>query len=323
MNDEGPQTLIEAVKHFADLTLCHKLMVNLKWPDGKIVCPKCGGDKIGMIATRSLLRCNTKGCRKQFSAKVGTIFEDSPLGLDKWFVAVWCIANAKNGISSCELARALGVRQPTAWFMLHRVRLAMNTPSGRKFHNVVESDETYIGGAAANMHKAKREKVIKGRGGVGKVIVQGLLERGNKDDVSQVKATVVPNVEQITLMGELMRHVEPNTFVCTVSSLSYANLAARYVHEFVDHSVQYVRGKVHTNGLENFWSLLKRMIRGTYVSVAPFHLQRYLDEEVWRYNQRKLNDGRQFALAMKGTIGKRITYRLLCAVGDAGFMGIE
>jgi transposase-like protein len=191
MNDEGPQTLIEAVRHFTDPQICHDYMVNLKWPDGKIVCPHCGGDKIGQIKTRRLMRCKAKECRKQFSAKVGTIFEDSPLGLDKWFVAVWCIANAKNGISSCELARALGIRQPSAWFMLHRIRLAMGgTPTGRKLHDVVESDESYFGGKAANMHANKREKVIQGRGGVGKVIVQGILERGG-----DVRAKVIPNTE--------------------------------------------------------------------------------------------------------------------------------
>lgn len=323
MNDEGPQTLIEAVRHFSDPQICYQLMVNLKWPDGKIVCPKCGGDKIGMIATRCLLHCNAKGCRKQFSAKVGTIFEASPLGLDKWFVAVWAIANAKNGISSCELARALGVRQPTAWFMLHRVRLAMQTPTIRKMKDVVESDETFIGGASANMHAEKRERVIQGRGAVGKTIVHGVLERGTGDDPSQVRAKVIPNTEQVTLMGELLRNVERETVVCTDSSTSYANIADRYIHQFIDHSVKYVEGKIHTNGLENFWSLVKRMIRGTYVHVAAFHLDRYLDEECWRFNWRKLNDGRRFNVVMQGVLGKRITYRMLCAIGDAGFMGIK
>lgn len=323
MNSEGPQTLIEAVTHFDDAGACHAYMVNLKWPDGKIVCPKCGGDKIGNIASRCMLQCKTKGCRKQFSAKVGTIFEDSPLPLSSWFVAVWCIANAKNGISSCELARALGVRQPTAWFMLHRIRLAMGgTPTGRKFRDVVESDETYVGGKAANMHSARRERVITGRGGIGKTIVHGLLERGSDDEPSQVRAAVIPNTEQVTIMSRILRNVEADSIVCTDSALSYTNLADRYIHYMIDHSVRYVSGKVHTNGIENFWSLVKRMIRGTYVHVAPFHLDRYLDEEVWRFNKRKLNDGRRFNTVMKEVVGKRITYRVLCAIDDAGFMGI-
>lgn len=323
MNEEGPQTLIEAVKHFADLTVCHKYMVKLKWPDGKITCPKCAGDKVGLIASRCKFQCKAKGCRAQFSAKTGTIFEDSPLGLDKWFIAIWCVINAKNGVSSYEIHRALGVTQKTAWFMDHRIRLAMKGGTFRKLHDVVESDETFIGGLAANMHKAKREKVIQGRGAVGKTPVHGLLERGNEDDPSQVRASVIPNVEQVTIMGELIRHVERETVVCTDASTSYANIAARYIHMFIDHSVKYVAGKVHTNGLENFWSLLKRMIKGTYVHVAPFHLERYLDEEVWRFNKRKLTDGQRFNEVMKGVVGKRITYRLLCAIDDAGFMGIE
>ncbi len=323
MNSEGPQTLIDAVKHFADPQICHEYMVNLKWPDGKITCPKCGGENIGNIASRSMMQCKAKECRKQFSTKVGTIFEDSPLPLSKWLAAVWMVANCKNGISSCEMARALGVTQKTAWFMDHRIRLAMETKTFRKLDGVVESDETYIGGKAENMHAAKREKVIKGRGGVGKVIIHGLLERGNVEDASKVMATVVPNTEQVTLIGEILRKVDADAYLCTDSSLSYANLASRYIHAMVDHSVQYVRGKVHTNSIENFWSLLKRTIRGTYVAVAPFHLQRYLDEQAWRFNFRKLNDGRRFNAVMPGVIGKRITYRQLCAIGDCGFMGIE
>ena len=169
MTESGPQTLIEAVRYFSDLQVCFRYMIDLKWPDGKIVCPKCGGDKIGNVASRCLLQCKGTACRKQFSAKLGTIFEDSPLPLSSWSVAVWCIANAKNGISSCELARALGVTQKTAWFMLHRIRLAMRTPTFRRFTDVVETDETFIGGKPANMHAAKRARKITGRGLLGVV----------------------------------------------------------------------------------------------------------------------------------------------------------
>ena len=167
-----PKTLLEAVRFFSDLNVCHAYMVNLKWPDGKIACPKCGSDKVGNVASRRLLQC--KDCRKQFSAKVDTIFEDSPLGLDKWFVAVWCIANAKNGISSMELHRALGVTQKTAWFMLHRIRTAMRAKTFRKLSGEIESDETFIGGKAANMHKSKRERMIQGRGPTGRITYRQL-----------------------------------------------------------------------------------------------------------------------------------------------------
>jgi transposase-like protein len=153
-------------------------MRQVKWPDGAIVCPKCQSENVGEVASRNILQC--KACRKQFSYKTGTLFEDSPLGLDKWFVAVWAIANCKNGISSHELGRALGVTQKTAWFMLHRIREAMKTGSFRKMQGEVESDETFIGGLAKNMHTAKRERKITGRGATGKAIVHGLLERGGR-----------------------------------------------------------------------------------------------------------------------------------------------
>ena len=323
MNEEGPQTLIDAVKHFADPEVCHKFMVKLRWPDGKITCPKCGGTEIGEIATRCTLQCKTKGCRKQFSVKLGTIFEDSPLSLSKWFIAVWCVINAKNGVSSYEIHRALGVTQKTAWFMDHRIRLAMKTQTFRKLYDVVESDESFIGGKAKNMHFARRERVITGRGAIGKTIVHGVLQRSTEDAPSQVRANVVPNTEQVTIMSELLRQVEKTSVVCSDAATAYANIADRYIHHVIDHSVRYVAGKIHINGMENFWSLLKRMIRGTYVHVAPFHLQRYLDEEVWRFNFRKMTDGQRFNEAMKGVVGKRITYRFLCAIDDAGFMGVE
>lgn len=319
---EEPKTLLEAVRLFSDLKVCFSYMVNLKWPDGRITCSKCNGDRIGHVVSRCLLQCKDKACRKQFSAKLGTIFEDSPLGLDKWFVAVWCIANAKNGISSCEVGRALGVTQKTAWFMLHRIRLAMQTPTMRRFRHIVESDETFIGGKAENMHAEQRARRIRGRGTVGKTVVHGLLERGTEETVSQVRATVVPNTEADTLLPEILQHVEPDTIVCTDALASYRDAAARFIHKAVDHASRYVIGKIHVNGMENFWCLVKRMLRGTYVAVAPFHLFRYLDEESWRFNWRKQNDGERFAEVMKHVLNRRVTFRVLCAIDDAGFMGL-
>jgi transposase-like protein len=317
MNNTGPQTLLEAVRTFSDLDACQAYMVALKWPDGKITCPKCGGENVGLIASRRMLQCRNKECRKQFSAKVGTIFEDSPLGLDKWFVAVWCVANDKNGISSCELARALGVTQKTAWFMLHRIRLAMRTNTFRKLAGIVESDETFIGGKAENMHAAKRAKKILGRGAVGKAIVHGLLERGG-----EVRASVVRNTTESTLVPEIVRNVDSTAVVCTDAAASYANLYTRFIHKAIDHAKGYVAGQVHVNGIENFWSLLKRALRGTYVAVAPFHLFRYVDEEVFRFNGRHGNDASRFHSVMGRVVGQRLTFRELCAIDDAGFMGL-
>lgn len=321
-----PKTLIEAVRYFADLSVCHELMRSIKWPDGKIVCPKCGGESCSDVKNRpGLLTCNVKACRKQFSYKVGTIFESSPLGLDKWFVAVWSIANCKNGISSHELSRAIGVTQKSAWFMLHRIREAMKTGTFQrtKATGEVEADETFIGGESKNMHKDKRAKKITGRGGVNKAAVQGVLERGDGERHSRVQTWAIPNTEATTLLGNLSRSVERGAKVYTDSSPSYTGLQPRFTHATVDHSRYFGIGPIHVNGMENFWCLLKRSIKGTWTWVAAFHLQRYTIEQEWRFNHRQIHDGARFVAAMQGVVGRRLTYRRLCAIGDAGFMGIE
>jgi transposase-like protein len=299
---ETPKTLLEAVRYFSDLDVCNEYMKGIKWPNGKIVCPKCGKDRVGEIKTRKMLRC--KDCRKQFSYKVGTIFEDSPLGLDKWFVAVWCITNAKNGISSYELGRALGVTQKSAWHMLHRIRLAMHNETPKRLSGTVEADETYVGGHAKNMHASKRKEKIKGRGIVGKAIVQGVLERGGR-----VIAGVVPNTKRKTVQPNVREIVRPGATVYTDNFQSYVGLEDEYLHEAVDHSRGvYVRDNCHTNSMENFWSLLKRGIGGTYISVMPWHLFRYVDEQVFRFNERKGTDQSRFDAAMRKIMGKRLQY---------------
>jgi transposase-like protein len=316
MNDDIPKTLLDAVRYFSDLKICCAYMRRIKWPDGKVRCPKCGGESVSDVKDRPLLQCNTRACKKQFSYKVGTIFEDSPLGLDKWFVAVWCIANAKNGISSHELSRALGVTQKTAWFMLHRIREAMQTGSFRKLQGAVEVDETFVGGAAANMHKHLREKRIRGRGTVGKAVVQGILERGG-----EVRTLVVRDTEGETLRPPVYRNVEWGSTVFTDAHQSYLGLSRSFAHYMIDHATEFVRGVIHTNGIENFWSLLKRSLNGTWTHVAAFHLERYCREQAWRFNNRKTNDGVRFERVLAGVLGRRITYRQLCAIDDAGFMG--
>ena len=312
--EELPQTLIEAVRYFSDLDVCHDYLRKIKWPGGKPVCPHCQSARIGEIKTRRLLRC--KDCRKMIYDKQGTIFEDSPLGLDKWFVAVWSIANCKNGISSHELGRALGVTQKTAWFMLHRIREAMKTGTFTKLRGEVESDETFVGGEARNMHAAKREKKIKGRGAVGKTIVHGLLERGG-----EVRAKVVGNTDSNTLLPEVRRNVERSATVYTDAHRGYAELCLTHRHATVDHIEKYVEGRIHTNGLENFWSLLKRGL-GDYVAVAPYHLVRYVDEQAYRFNRRRTNNAGRFFEALRQVIGRRLTWRTLTAKDDAGFMGL-
>lgn len=320
--EHEPKTLVEAIRYFADFDNC----VALRWPNG-VTCPTCGRKDVRFIASYRRWECKSKHPQKQFTAKVGTIFEDSPVSLDKWFVAVWIITNCKNGVSSCEIARDLGVTQKSAWFMLHRVRYAMQTGTFEKMSGQVEADETYIGGLARNMHKDKKAQKITGTGGSGKAIVMGLLERHGIDKsqkvidtldngkkskkASRVRAKVVPNTQSETLQGEVRTQVKAGSEVFTDALASYQGLDPEYVHQFVDHAETYVQGAVHTNGIENFWSLLKRGIKGTYVSVEPFHLTRYVDEQAFRFNERKLTDGERFTEVMSGVAGKRLTYKHL------------
>ena len=308
-----PETLLEAIRYFSDPDMCLEFMTQLRWPDG-VRCPTCGRDEPRFISTRRLWECKDKHPRKQFSIKVGTIFEDSPVGLDKWLSAIWLIANAKNGVSSYEMHRSLGVTQKTAWFMMHRIRLAMQSETFEMMGGgPVEADETFIGGKSENMHKDRREKRIKSTGPAGKTVVFGLLERHGPDGHSVVRAKVVPNNRRRVLLPEIKRNVTAGNVVYSDAHPSYRMVKDEYEHDVIDHAETYVRGQVHTNDIENFWSLLKRAIKGTYVNVDPFHLFRYLDEEVFRYNNRKDNDGGRFGRAAGGIFGKRLTYAQLTA----------
>lgn len=307
-NERLPETLLEAVKFFSDPDVSLAFVAKLRWPGG-ITCPRCEAPEPSFLSTRRLWKC--RGCKKQFSVKVGTIFEDSPLGLDKWLPALWMVVNCKNGISSYEMARALGVTQKSAWFMDHRIRLAVQEGTFEPMSGEVEVDETFIGGRARFMHKEERERKITGTGGMGKTAVMGLLERHGSDGHSKVRAKVVPNTRRKTLSPEVRQHVAEGSEVFTDALKSYSDLSDAYTHAVIDHAESYANGKIHTNGLENFWSLLKRSIKGTYVSVEPFHLFRYLDEQTFRFNTRKLSDGARFLRAAVGIVGKRVTYKSL------------
>jgi transposase-like protein len=311
-----PRTLMEAVRYFADEDRTLETMVAMRWPDG-VKCPTCGRTDVRFIGTRHLWECRMKHPRKQFSAKVGTIFEDSPLPLDKWFVAVWAIANCKNGISSYELARAIGVTQKSAWHMLHRIRLAMKAGSLDKHSGEVEADETFIGGIAKNMHESRRRRVITSSGTADKDIVMGLLQRTTATEPSKVKAFTLRAVDAEVMQAVIRDTVQPGSRLLTDAFSGYRGLGRTYIHEFVNHTIEYVRGTVHTNGIENFWSLLKRTLKGTYVSVEPFHLSRYVDEQSFRFNERKDNDYGRFAKVLSSVVGKRLTYRELTGYGVA------
>ena len=306
-----PKTLQNAIIYFADPDNCLNWMVALRWPDG-VECPTCGRKDAKFLANQRKWQCKSVHHHRQFSAKVGTIFEDSPISLDKWLVAVWMIGNCKNGVSSYEIHSAIGVTQKSAWFMLHRIRLAMQRHSLLKIGGggtEVEVDETFIGGKARNMHHGTKTRRRIGNTGIGgKTHVIGLLERGG-----QVVANVVPNRRRPALQGEIMKHVAPGSAVYTDNFMSYLDMPNEFFHKFIDHAERYVEGRVHTNGLENFWSLLKRGLKGTYVSVEPFHLFRYLDEQVFRYNNRgtkdtPVHDGERFERVLSHVLGKRLTY---------------
>jgi transposase-like protein len=309
---KAPETLQQAIRYFTDPDVCLAAAIQLRWGNGPVTCPTCGSTIVHFIATRRIWRCSQQHERRQFSVKVGTIMEDSPIGLDKWMVAIWLLANAKNGISSYELHRAIGVTQKTAWFMLHRIRLAMQAEGSDKFGGTVEVDETFIGGKARNMHPAKRRRVLAGQHGtVGKVAVMGLLERHGRDGHSTIRTAVIPNTKRRPLHGAIREHVAIGSTVNTDAHRSYRQLGDDYIHNVIDHAEAYVDGQVHTNGCENFWSLLKRAIKGTYVAVEPFHLFRYLDEQCFRFNNRKMTDAQRFAHAAASIIGKRLTYKAL------------
>jgi transposase-like protein len=297
-------TLLEAVTYFSDFENCKAVMVQLRWRDGIVRCPRCDSDHVIWLAKNRVWKCYGKHDHPKFSLKTGTVFEDSPIPLEKWLPALWLVVNCKNGVSSCETARDLGVTQKTAWFMNHRLRYALKDGGFGLLSGEVEADETFIGGKARNMHASRRALRITGTGPKDKTAVMGILERGGK-----IRTSVVPSRKKKTLQAEVRKHVQAGSALYTDALLSYDGLEGDYAHQVVDHAVQYVDGRVHTNGLENFWSLLKRGLSGTYVSVEPFHLFRYLDEQSFRFNNREeMGDADRFILGLSQITGKRLTY---------------
>jgi transposase-like protein len=310
MESAKPKTLLEAIKHYSNADNALNEMADSRWAKG-VTCQHCGAEKPMFLKTRRIWKCSK--CRKQFSIKTKSVFEDSPIALDKWLAAVWMIANCKNGISSYEIARDLGVTQKTAWFMLHRIRLAMQDEfTGGKLNGEVEVDETFIGGKARNMHAETKARKIQGRRGPeGKAIVAAVLERGGK-----VRARVIDKRRKSQLHALVNENVEPGSNLYSDALKSYDGLAEKYQHQVVDHAVEYVRENVHTNHAENFWSLLKRGINGTYVSVEPYHLFRYVDEQAFRFNNRSdVDDYGRFKMVLTQLAGKRLTYESLIGSG--------
>ncbi len=320
---KAPKTLQEAVIHFADAENCREFMANLRWPDGKPKCPACGSENVSYLPNAKVYKCFAKPAhdKVKFSLKVGTIFEESPIGLEKWLPVMWMLVNCKNGVSSWEIHRAIGVTQKTAWFMLQRGRLAMQDDlMGGKLGGEVEVDETFIGGKARNMHKNdRRRKNLKGGGSAGKAIVLGILERETEGKPKKVRVTVIPDRTKSVMQENVKPHVEVGSQIYSDDAGYYWRMDDEYVHGIVNHAEAYVQGNIHTNGLENFWSLLKRGLGGTYISVEPFHLFRYIDEQAFRYNNRKdMNDSDRFIEVMKQAVGKRLTYAELTGKTEEG-----
>jgi transposase-like protein len=309
MND--PKTLHDAILYFANPDNCVAYMVERRWPNG-VTCPTCGRNDVAYVAKRRVWQCKSRHPKAQFSAKVGTVMEDSPIALDKWLLAMWMVANCKNGVSSWEMHRTLGVTQKTAWFLLHRIRLALGDVPTAKMSGPgpKEVDETFVGPNPAKMHKDRRVKQLAAYGRKPKAVVMGMLDR----DSRQVRARVIPNIKRETLQNAILEQIEKGSTVYTDAYPSYDNLAAQeYIHATVNHVDEYVRGQIHTQGIENFWSLLKRTLKGTYVAVEPFHLDRYVAEQCFRYNNRAtrenpLNDADRFDIAVRQIVGKRLTY---------------
>jgi len=319
---DAPKTLQQAIRYYGDEDVCVQTLAARRWPSGQF-CPKCGDTAHYYVKTQRRWQC--KGCKHQYSVKVGTIFEDSAIPLNKWLVALWMLVNCRNGVSSYEVARAIGVTQKSAWFVLHRLRWALRTGSFEKPLGAgpdggpVEADETFVGANPLKMHKARRARInaiASNTAGVsrhapGKTIVMGMLDR----EARQVRAMVIPDVKRQTLQEQILKHVKGGATIYTDDFSAYKfALADRFAHDVVNHVEGYVKGRVHTQGIENFWSLLKRSLRGIYVAVEPFHLDRYVDEQVFRYNNRKDEDNRpipdaeRFALALSGIAGKRLTF---------------
>lgn len=314
---DTPATLLEAIRYFSDEMVCIAAVAEMRWEDGRPTCPSCGKQEHYWLDTQKRWKC--KACKRQFSVKRGTIFEDSPIGLDKWLLAIWMLANCRNGVSSYEIARAIGVTQKSAWHMMHRIREAMRPRDGKKLggpENEVEVDEAYVGGKVQNMHLKRRMEFSGGKDH--KTIVMGALDRTE----GKVHAEVIRYADREQMEAMVRRNVKFGSTVYTDAHKGYNGLKSRYTHDFVCHMEQYVKGRVHTNGIENFWGLLKRGLGGTYISVSRWHMSRYVDEQVFRYNNRKnegarIPDSVRFLRVLKDVAGRSLTYADLKAKAKA------
>ncbi len=301
-------SLLELAEMFSDEESARKWFEGIIWPDGERYCPHCGTDN-NYECKHAKMPYRCRDCKRYFSVKTGTCMARSPIPLRKWVYAIYLELTSLKGTSSMKLHRDLGVRQATAWFMLQRIREAFADEGPKvRFKGPAEADESYFGGLRKNMPTSKRKKMT-GRGTAGKTAVVGVKDRKTK----KVAAKVVRNTDGATLQEFVREHVEPGAAVYTDDALGYGGLT-EYERGTVRHSVgEYVSGHVHTNGMESFWSMLKRAHKGVYHKISPKHLQRYVNQFAGRQNIRECDTLRQMAVVTSMMAGKRLTYDALIA----------
>jgi transposase-like protein len=295
------KTLQDAFSFFSDKQNCIDYVVSWRWPDGRVTCPTCGSTDVKWLKSRSVFCCKTRHPKWQFSVKVGTIMEDSPIPLRDWLMIAWMLGSCRNGISSYEVARTIGVTQKSAWFMLHRLRKAMDSNT-EQLSGEVEMDESYIGGRLKNQHVRKRKQGYQ----KDKTPVFGMVERGGR-----VVTKVVESTHSRVIQPLVEASVSKTALVISDNYPIYDQLTRMgYTHEVINHTAdRFVRGNVHTNTIENFWNCLKRMLSGTYISVRPKHLQAYCQEQSFRFNCRKgFTEEQRLRVVLDGFTGKRLTY---------------
>lgn len=291
------ETLIQMVSAFPDEQTAIKHFAAIRWKDGAF-CPNCGSTKVYHFSDRRTHKCGD--CRKRFSIKVGTIFEDSKIGLRQWMMAIWLITSHKEGIASTQLAKDIGVTQKTAWFMLHRLRYAAQTKSfNRPLESEVEADETFVGGKERNKYRSQRTGGK--QGGAGKVSVRGIFERGG-----ELVTRTMRDLRAVNIQGAIASVVTPRANIMTDE---HVGLEGRYHHTMNQSAGQYYN---HTNGTESVWSLFKRQIVGTHHCPSPKHLSRYFGEVTWRFDLRSIGEGDRVSALLDQASG-RLTYKELIA----------